>query len=245
MFYKNIFKEHWGNIKLMSYKILEDLSEKIAIRDKVYTVLSDAIFQGKLKPEERLVESKLAKEMKVSRTPVREAIIELVQKGLAVPSPPKGVKVAPLPTMKDLTEFYDIRGVLRGLATRKATKNITIKEIARLEENIKKMEELLFKKSIKSITNLNIEFHKIIEECSESKELILLLDNLYRKSRENFAVIISRKERQMEAVKEHKKIVKALKEKNEKLAETLMKQHAENAKKALEKEIISHKKVKI
>lgn len=96
----------------MSYKILEDLSEKIAIRDKVYTVLSDAIFQGKLKSQERLVEFKLAKEMKVSRTPVREAIIELQQKGLVVPSPSKGVKVAPLPTMNDLTEFYDIRYVL-------------------------------------------------------------------------------------------------------------------------------------
>ena len=226
----------------MSYKILEDLSEKIAIRDKVYTVLSDAIFQGKLKPEERLVESKLAKGMKVSRTPVREAIIELQQKGLVVPSPPKGVKVAPLPTMNDLTEFYDIRGVLRGLAIRKAIKNITMREITRLEENIKKMEGLLLKKSIRSIANLNIEFHKIIEECSESKELILLLDNLHRKSRENFSLIISSKERQVEAVKEHKKIVESLKDKNEELAETLMRQHAKNAKKALEKEIMFKEK---
>jgi len=226
----------------MSYKILEDLSEKIAIRDKVYTVLSDAIFQGKLKPEERLVESKLAKEMKVSRTPVREAIIELQQKGLVVPSPPKGVKVAPLPTMNDLTEFYDIRGVLRGLAIRKAIKNITMKEIVHLEENIKKMEALLLEKSIKRISNLNIEFHEIIEKCSESKELILLLDNLNKKLRENFAVIISRKERQIEAVKEHKKIVESLKEKNEELAETLMRQHAKNAKKALEKEIMFKEK---
>ena len=226
----------------MSYKILEDLSEKIAIRDKVYTVLSDAIFQGKLKPEERLVESKLAKGMKVSRTPVREAIIELQQKGLVVPSPPKGVKVAPLPTMNDLTEFYDIRGVLRGLAIRKAIKNITMREITRLEENIKKMEGLLLEKSIRSIANLNIEFHKIIEECSESKELILLLDNLHRKSRENFSLIISSKERQVEAVKEHKKIVESLKEKNEELAETLMRQHAKNAKKALEKEIMFKEK---
>ena len=226
----------------MSYKILEDLSEKIAIRDKVYTVLSDAIFQGKLKPEERLVESKLAKGMKVSRTPVREAIIELQQKGLVVPSPPKGVKVAPLPTMNDLTEFYDIRGVLRGLAIRKAIKNITMKEIVHLEENIKKMEALLLEKSIKRISNLNIEFHEIIEKCSESKELILLLDNLNKKLRENFAVIISRKERQIEAVKEHKKIVESLKEKNEEIAETLMRQHAKNAKKALEKEIMFKEK---
>ncbi|MCK5768523.1 MAG: GntR family transcriptional regulator [Candidatus Atribacteria bacterium] len=225
----------------MSYNIKGDLSEKIAIRDKVYSVLSNAIFKGKLQPEERLVESKLAKAMKVSRTPVREAIIELQQKGLVVPSPPKGVKVAPLPTMKDLSEFYDIRGVLRGLAVRKAVKNITVKEIQYLEENIKKMETLLLENSIRRVSQLNIEFHSLIEKCSKSRELILLLDDLYKKSREHFAVIISKKERQIEAVKEHKKIVKALKEKNSELAEELMKHHAENAKKALEKEIIIHR----
>jgi len=228
----------------MNYDIKSDLSEKIAIRDKVYSVLSDAIFQGKLKPEERLVESKLAKVMKVSRTPVREAIIELEQKGLVVPSPPKGVKVAPLPTMKDLTEFYDIRGVLRGLAARKAAKNITMKEITRLEENIKKMEALLLGKSFRRIAKLNIEFHQIIERCSKSKELILLLENLHKRLGENFAVIISRRERQKEAIKEHKAILEVLLKKDATLAEQLMKKHAENAKKALEKEIIFHRKVK-
>jgi len=228
----------------MNYDIKSDLSEKIAIRDKVYSALSDAIFQGKLKPEERLVESKLAKVMKVSRTPVREAIIELEQKGLVVPSPPKGVKVAPLPTMKDLTEFYDIRGVLRGLAARKAAKNITMKEITRLEENIKKMEALLLGKSFRRIAKLNIEFHQIIERCSKSKELILLLENLHKRSGENFAVIISRRERQKEAIKEHKAILEVLLKKDATLAEQLMKKHAENAKKALEKEIMFHRKVK-
>lgn len=228
----------------MGYDIKGDLSEKIAIRDKVYSVLSNAIFQGKLKPDERLVESKLAKVMKVSRTPVREAIIELEQKGLVVPSPPKGVKVAPLPTMKDLTEFYDIRGVLRGLAARKAAKNITMKEITRLEENIKKMEALLLGKSFRRIAKLNIEFHQIIERCSKSKELILLLENLHKRSGENFAVIISRRERQKEAIKEHKAILEVLLKKDATLAEQLMKKHAENAKKALEKEIIFHRKVK-
>ena len=228
----------------MNYDIKSDLSEKIAIRDKVYSALSDAIFQGKLKPEERLVESKLAKVMKVSRTPVREAIIELEQKGLVVPSPPKGVKVAPLPTMKDLSEFYDIRGVLRGLAARKAAKNITMKEITRLEENIKKMETLLLEKSFRRIAKLNIEFHQIIERCSKSKELILLLENLHKRSRENSAVIISRRERQKEAIKEHKAILEVLLKKDATLAEQLMKKHAENAKKSLEKEIIFHRKVK-
>ena len=224
------------------YNLKVDLSEKVVTRDKVYSILSKAIFRGDLKPGQRLVESKLAKLMKVSRTPIREAIIELVQKGLAVPSLPKGVKVAPLPTMKDLTEFYDIRGVLRGLAARKAAKNITMKEIAHLEENIIKMEDLLLGKSIRRIAKSNIEFHQIIEHRSKNRELILLLDNLQKRSRENFTVIISKRDRQKAAIQEHKAIVAALIKKDGILVEKLMKKHAENAKKALEKEIIFHKK---
>ena len=59
------------------YNLKINLSEKEVTRDKVYSILSKAIFRGDLKPGQRLVESKLAKLMKVSRTPIREAIIEL------------------------------------------------------------------------------------------------------------------------------------------------------------------------
>ena len=123
------------------YNLKVDLSEKVATRDKVYSTLSKAIFRGDLKPGQRLVESKLAKLMKVSRTPIREAIIELVQKGLVVPSPPKGVKVAPLPTTEELTEFYDISSVLRGLAARKAACNIAPLQIKHLQVIILQSEQ--------------------------------------------------------------------------------------------------------
>lgn len=135
------------------YNLKVNLSEKVATRDKVYSILSKAIFQGDLKPGQRLVESKLAKLMKISRTPIREIIIELQQKGLVVPSPPKGIKVAPLPTKKELTEFYDINSVLRGLAARKAASNITLQEIRKLQEIIIQSEQSLKKIFLKIFLN--------------------------------------------------------------------------------------------
>ena len=219
------------------YNLKINLSEKEVTRDKVYSILSKAIFRGDLKPGQRLVESKLAKLMKVSRTPIREAIIELVQKGLAVPSPPKGVKVAPLPTTEELTEFYDINSVLRGLAARKAIKNITSKNIKHLEEIINESERFLKEDSLKEIARLNLRFHNIIDESSKSKELILLLNYVYKKSRERFSEIISQKNRQRKSIEEHKEILKALKEKDEKLVEQLMRRHIENGKEALLQEI--------
>ena len=219
------------------YNLKINLSEKGVTRDKVYSILSKAIFRGDLKPGQRLVESKLAKLMKVSRTPIREAIIELVQKGLAVPSPPKGVKVAPLPTTEELNEFYDINSVLRGLAARKAIKNITSKNIKHLEEIINESERFLKEDSLKEIARLNLRFHNIIDGSSKSKELILLLNYVYKKSKERFSEIISQKNRQRKSIEEHKEILKALKEKDEKLVEQLMRRHIENGKEALLQEI--------
>jgi len=219
------------------YNLKVDLSEKVVTRDKVYSILSKAIFRGDLKPGQRLVESKLAKLMKVSRTPVREAIIELIQKGLAVPSSPKGVKVAPLPTTKELTEFYDISSVLRGLAARKAACNITPQEIKQLQEIIAKSEQSLREGSLKEIFKLNKKFHQTIEKSSNNKELLFLLDNVYKRSRERFSEILSRKKRQKESIEEHKAILEALIEKDEELAEQLMKKHIENGKEDLLQQI--------
>ena len=219
------------------YNLKVDLSEKVVTRDKVYSILSKAIFRGDLKPGQRLVESKLAKLMKVSRTPVREAIIELIQKGLAVPSPPKGVKVAPLPTTKELTEFYDISSVLRGLAARKAACNITPQEIKHLQEIITESEQSLREGSLEEIFKLNKKFHQTIEKSCNNKELIFLLDGVYERSRERFSEILSRKKRQKESIEEHKIILEAIIKKDEELAEQLMKKHIENGKEDLLQQI--------
>ena len=162
-----------------------------------------SVLSGEDQPGQRLVESKLAKLMKVSRTPIREAIIELQQKGLVVPSPPKGVKVAPLPSKEELTEFYDINSVLRGLAARKAASNITPQEIRKLQEIIIQSEQSLKENFFKNISKLNVKYHQIIEKSSNNKELLFLLDNVYRRSSERFSEILSRKRRQEKSIKEH------------------------------------------
>lgn len=216
-----------------------DLSVKTATSDRVYSILSKAIFRGELKPGQRLVESKLAQLMKTSRTPIREAIIELEQKGLVVVSPPKGVKVAPLPTKESLNEFYDISSVLRGLAIRKAMENgyITESEITQLNNIIADSERFLKEGSLRDIANLNVKFHNIIEEASKSKELINIIDDLYKKSRERFSEIISKADRQKKSIEEHKAIVKVIIDQDAILAEKLMKEHIINGKESLIKEL--------
>ena len=85
-----------------------------------YDTLRDLIVRGRLAPGARLIETELATELGVSRTPVREAIVRLVQDGLAVAprrSTRTQVVVTPL-TAGDLHELYTIMGALEGAAAR-------------------------------------------------------------------------------------------------------------------------------
>lgn len=82
-----------------------------------------------------------------------------------------------------------------------------------------------------------MKFHQTIEKSSNSKELVFLLDNVYRRSSERFSEILSRKRRQEKSIKEHKEILGALMKKDGELTEFLMRKHIENGKKALLQEI--------
>lgn len=221
----------------MSYKLKKNLGERTIIRDKVYSILSKAIFQGKIKPGERLVESKLAKSFNISRTPIREAIIELEQKGLVVPSPPKGMKVAPVPTDFDIEKFYDVTKVLRSLSARMAVKNISYSQMEELKEIVKRSKNYFEIGDINGLVELNIKFHQIIENASRNEELIFLLSIHYKRLNERFSRIISNMKRQKEAIEEHQKILNAVENRDAELAEKLMCEHMENAKITLTREI--------
>ena len=223
----------------MEGSLKKNLGNRVVIRDKVYSILSKAIFQGEIKSGERLVESKLAKSLNISRTPIREAIIQLQQKGLVVPSPPKGVKVASIPRDIDMDEFYDITGILRGLAARKAAKNITNQELNQLKSLIERSRKIKNEKVVEKLKDINQEFHQIIENASRNEELVFILDIHYKRINERFSTIISSMKRQGMAIEEHQRILEALESRNEELAESLMRQHMDNAKIALVQEITS------
>lgn len=90
--------------------------------DHVYKALRDLIVQGKLAPASRIVETEIAAQLGVSRTPVREALQRLQQEGFVTGSPgaqQSRLTVAPL-TREDVHELLDIVGALEGLGARRS-----------------------------------------------------------------------------------------------------------------------------
>ncbi len=83
--------------------------------DKVYEILKQRVISGAFAPAAQLKEEHLAHELGISRTPIRAALKRLVEDGLAVSDPGRGVRVAEW-TESDIEETYELRGLLEGHA---------------------------------------------------------------------------------------------------------------------------------
>jgi DNA-binding GntR family transcriptional regulator len=90
---------------------------------QAYLSLRDAIISGELQPDEPLSEVALAQRLKISRTPVREALTRLVDDGLVRNLPGRGSRVSGI-SLTDVAEIFQLREVLEGLAARLAAQNV-------------------------------------------------------------------------------------------------------------------------
>ncbi len=216
----------------MDDKLKVNLNEYLPLRDVVFNTLRDAILKGELKPGERLMEKQLAERMGVSRTPIREAIRKLELEGLVSMVPRKGAEVARI-TEKDITDVLEIRASLEALAVKLACKKMTPDDLEVLNTSLKEFSAVVEKNQVDKIIQKDVEFHDVIYQSTRNDKLIHILSNLreqiYRYRVEYIRNLTSYKN----IVKEHKKIVQYIEEKNTKLAEQAAVEHIENQEKAV------------
>ena len=99
---------------------------------QAYNSIKEMIFNGVLKPGDRIYESKLATEFQISRSPVREAIRSLEKDGLLFLTDKSKITVYQ-PTKKDIEDIYECRQALESQAARLTTRNASDKELEQLE----------------------------------------------------------------------------------------------------------------
>lgn len=201
------------------------------IREIVFLELKKAIFDGRIKEGEHLVENKIAEKMNVSRTPVREALRQLEAEGLVVNIPRRGAIVRGI-TMKDAEEIYDLREVLEGLGARLACKHITEDNINRLKKILILMEDAIKKKEYNEYLELHKDYNNIILSSSKNKRLQSMMKNIYEHLISLRSVSLYTEDRRFLALEEHKQIVDAIERKDELGAEEITKKHIRKAKKA-------------
>ena len=149
------------------------------VKDLVIATLRNAILYGELKPGQQLKQDQIAKELNISRMPVREALSHLESEGLIVKHPYRGSVVAKF-TAEDIREIYEIRKLVEGLASELATKNMTDDDIEKLENLMYRMEGCLKTKDIDFYALLDKDFHQTIFEKCGNKRLIQLINGIWK-----------------------------------------------------------------
>ncbi len=137
-----------------------------------YNFIKNAIIRGEILPGMRLAEESLAKEMGVSRTPIREAIKQLEVEGLVTPLK-RGVKVREF-TKDDIKQIYDIRALLEGYAASQAALNRTTEHIYQMKRANSFLENAIvdFEETdivtTDDIVNSNKKFHDTVTAASKN-----------------------------------------------------------------------------
>lgn len=198
-----------------------------------FQTLREAILNGSLKPGQQLVETELAKEMGISKTPIREAIRRLDSEGLIEVVPHRGAVVTGF-SREDYVEIYAIRSTLEALAARLAAKNITAAEIAELKEIVAESERLIKQGEYAAALDANTRLHDIIYRASRNKRLVDLLNQIgeyVHAMRLKAFKIPGQAERSLH---EHKEIVEALSNGDADRASDLIRLHIDRIGKAIE-----------
>ena len=192
--------------------------------DYVYELLKKRIVTGELDTEAELVIAKVAEELGVSQTPVREALKRLEAEALIVISPNGKAKVAPI-SLQDLTDLHMVRSALEGLAAELAAVNLTEGEINRLGDLAVEIRGLLLNNNLDRYDQLNQEFHNIIVTAAHNEVLLQTYSDIMLK-RARYRIGTYRIHNLSQVLAdEHDTIVTALRNRNSQEARQLAEHH--------------------
>ncbi|MFC0471216.1 GntR family transcriptional regulator [Halalkalibacter kiskunsagensis] len=203
----------------------------LSIRERAYLYLKNLILEGEYKAGDRLVERELAEKLKISRTPIREALFRLESQGFVNTVPRKGVIVSHTST-DDIIEVFTILSSLEVLASKLAAQKLNEQTKEELDLWIERLEFALNGKGGGDLSHLHIEISHVLYKAAKSPKLYEMLVDLMDYIRA-FATIGRKVEGRMEeAMKEHLEVFKAVRNQEVEMAEYLTKIHIENSKKA-------------
>lgn len=199
-----------------------------SLRNKVFKYIKTQIINGSIGPGETLLESKLADELGVSRTPIREAIRLLEMEGLLETTAKKGAVVLGI-TQKDVEDIYAIRQLVEGLAARWAAEHLAPAELKELQKIFELMEFYAQKHDVEEVAELDNRFHQLIYEATGSKILYLTLRNLHQYVQMARLKSLSMANRLPQTLAEHHAILEAFLAKDPDAAEKALTNHVRMA----------------
>jgi DNA-binding GntR family transcriptional regulator len=192
--------------------------------ERVYQELKRRILGGQLPPRTRLVELRLAQDLDVSRTPVREALKRLMAERLVSVDPVGGIVVTHVDD-QELEEIYMIREVLDGLAARLAAQRATAIEVRKFRRLMAIMGENVERGQLDAVVQGNIMFHDLLHQAAGNDRLRTLSKDLANFVRRFSVESFASPQRMSDMLVEHAEIIKAIEDRDGEAAEQVARGH--------------------
>jgi DNA-binding GntR family transcriptional regulator len=203
--------------------------DDVSLHDEILGQLRNYIVEGNIADGARISERALCDMLKISRTPLREALKVLAAEGLVELLPGRGARVRPL-NAHDIRELFDLMGGLEGLAGRLACEHISAEGIEKIEQLHHDMYGFYMRQDMQGYFRLNQLIHRAIVEASGNATLVATYESFAgRIRRVRFSANFARKrERWSEAMREHEAILDALRRRAASELSDILFQHLRN-----------------
>jgi len=162
----------------LAFKSIQPVRRRLA--DEVYDQIVDAIMNLDIGHDDRLIQEKLAADLGISRTPVREALIRLEQEGVLRKSAQGGFRLYQM-SDQEVRELYQTRAAIEGQVARLLAERHTPQDIATLRKTISK-EENISSNSVREYFEANRNIHRKFVELANNRYLLEMFDMTWGKA---------------------------------------------------------------
>jgi DNA-binding GntR family transcriptional regulator len=211
-----------------------------SLHDEVAAQLRDRIFAGELLPGMFLDEARLAEQLQISRTPLREALKVLSAEGLVRHEPRRGSFVNEV-TEQDLDEIFPVLALLEGRCAREAALNASDADLAQLEVLHDKLSRHARARRINDYYAANFSIHEAIIALANNRWLALVIADLRKIVKLARLQQLHAPGRLDQSLSEHLAVFAALKARDPEGAEGAMRTHLTRQREALRELARNHK----
>jgi DNA-binding GntR family transcriptional regulator len=207
-----------------SQRYRSDSTESLS--EAAYRILKDKIITLELPPASLVNEARLMKQLKMGRTPIREAFQRLAMENLVVIMPRRGILVADL-NITDLQKIFEVRLELEVHAARLAARRATPEQIAEMENLFADADSIIQRGDHRQLIQLDHQAHRLLANAAQNEFLEESLERLYNHVLRLWYSSLHKVTRLREAVEEHRHIIDAVKVRNGERAAEVMRAHIE------------------
>jgi len=151
-----------------------------SLKEQVYDYLRLQLRRGRLKPGEEIKMEETAQSLGISKTPLRDALLQLAMENFVTIKPRRGVIVNPL-TLEEIKNAYEVIGALESLAILRAGPSLSEKDLETMLKLIEGMKKALSRDDFDTYYERNLEFHNVYLSRCHNPELNRIVNTLKKR----------------------------------------------------------------